>query len=320
MMRSLSSLGLGAILTLSFLGAPSPGQDAGKLEALPRPTSEDDLKKLIADLDSPKFNVRDEATRRLKVLGKAALPALQEVQNSKPSLEVASRVEDIIGETERRLADQAILEMVAKVNEMGIDKFVDLMVDKRVEKAEVWQLLDKLVQAMADRGAKIGGKGAPSPCREFGKFPLAAAPDGNCNSGTRYLVKGLKHINSTDGCVIVSSGTVEHLNSTTNSILFVHGDIKRLNYTDHCIIFCTGSIEGWNCTTNNFIVCAGSYKDCNHNTGNIIHAGKVEKPNYSKGNVYLGVEKIQATHSEQDACIPTDKGPLQLFKMSKAAK
>src|SRR5262249_28776191 len=167
---------------------------------------------------------------------------------------------------------------------------------------------------------KIGGKAAPTPCLEFSKFPLAAAIDGNSNAKTRYLVKGLKHINSTDGCVIVSSGTVEHLNSTTNSILLVNGDIKRLNYTNRCIIFCTGNIEGWNCTTDNLIICAGSYKDCNHNTGNIIHAGKVEKPNYSKGNVYLGVEKIQATLSEQDAFIPTDKGPLQLVKIAKAAK
>jgi hypothetical protein len=320
MMRSLQFLGLAAILSLSLLRVPSQGQDANKPETLPLPTSEDDIKKLIADLDSPKFTVRDEATRRLKVLGKAALVALQEVQKSKPSLEVASRVEDIIGETERRLADQAILEMVAKVNELGIDKFIDLMATKQVEKAEVWQLLDNLTRAMAERGGKIGGKAAPAPCLEFAKFPLAAALEGNSNAKTRYLVKGLKHINSTDGCVIVSSGTVEHLNSTTNSILLVNGDIKRLNYTNRCIIFCTGNIEGWNCTTDNLIICAGSYKDCNHNTGNIIHAGKVEKPNYSKGNVYLGVEKIQATLSEQDAFIPTDKGPLQLVKIAKAAK
>jgi RNA polymerase sigma factor (sigma-70 family) len=51
---------------------------------------------LIRDLDSPRFTVRQEATRALEKLGEAAEPALRKVPGERSSLEVRQRVERIL--------------------------------------------------------------------------------------------------------------------------------------------------------------------------------------------------------------------------------
>ena len=54
------------------------------------------LDALIADLDSAKFPVRKKATDELEKLGDLAMPALQKVVNSQPTLEARMRVEPLI--------------------------------------------------------------------------------------------------------------------------------------------------------------------------------------------------------------------------------
>jgi hypothetical protein len=52
--------------------------------------------KLIADLDSDKFKVRDEAARELEKLGWAAEPAMREAIARKPSAEVLGRLTTLL--------------------------------------------------------------------------------------------------------------------------------------------------------------------------------------------------------------------------------
>ncbi|MBL8793414.1 MAG: hypothetical protein JNM56_05900, partial [Planctomycetia bacterium] len=59
------------------------------------------LAKLIADLDSRQFAVRQQAAEELEVLGSQAVPALQEVLKGEPSLEVRQRVEELLDEADR---------------------------------------------------------------------------------------------------------------------------------------------------------------------------------------------------------------------------
>jgi len=53
------------------------------------------VKKLLADLDSERFAVRDAATKELTAMGEQLEPALRRVLESKPSLEVRNRVQAI---------------------------------------------------------------------------------------------------------------------------------------------------------------------------------------------------------------------------------
>lgn len=52
--------------------------------------------RLIADLDSNRFPVREKAQQELEKLGRTAEPALQRVLNEQPSLEVRRRVEELL--------------------------------------------------------------------------------------------------------------------------------------------------------------------------------------------------------------------------------
>jgi hypothetical protein len=62
------------------------------------------IDRLIAELDSDDFPVRERATRELVEIGEAAEPALRRVLADKPSLEVRRRVEPMVKDLERRTA------------------------------------------------------------------------------------------------------------------------------------------------------------------------------------------------------------------------
>src|SRR5438034_2118916 len=52
--------------------------------------------RLIADLDSSRFVVRERAARELEGLGSAAEPALRKALAGKPSLEACNRIEKLL--------------------------------------------------------------------------------------------------------------------------------------------------------------------------------------------------------------------------------
>ncbi|HMF13831.1 MAG TPA: sigma factor-like helix-turn-helix DNA-binding protein, partial [Gemmataceae bacterium] len=61
-----------------------------------KPIAKERLAKLIADLDSDRFAVRESATKALAKLGEMAVPALREALRDKPSPEVRKRLEELV--------------------------------------------------------------------------------------------------------------------------------------------------------------------------------------------------------------------------------
>jgi hypothetical protein len=83
----------------------------------PPPVDGKEVRRLIDELDSDTFAVREKATRRLEALGAAALPALREALAKEPSLEVRRRLEKLLAskadaspEVRRRLRALQVLE------------------------------------------------------------------------------------------------------------------------------------------------------------------------------------------------------------------
>jgi RNA polymerase sigma factor (sigma-70 family) len=68
------------------------------LSPVPRPDAKA-VAQLIADLDSEKFQVRQKATEELSKLGDAAAPALRQALESKPSLEMRRRLQQLLDQT-----------------------------------------------------------------------------------------------------------------------------------------------------------------------------------------------------------------------------
>jgi RNA polymerase sigma factor (sigma-70 family) len=89
-----------------------------------RPVPEPDAKKIrqhLTDLDSERFAVRERASKELEDLGPAAVPALREVLDKNPTLEMRRRVEQILSrslgratppDTLRRLRALQVLEQI----------------------------------------------------------------------------------------------------------------------------------------------------------------------------------------------------------------
>jgi WD40 repeat protein len=65
------------------------------------PLDADRLKKLIGDLNSDRFKVRNEATRALAELGELAGPAMEEALKKKPALEIGQRLQRLLGSMKR---------------------------------------------------------------------------------------------------------------------------------------------------------------------------------------------------------------------------
>jgi hypothetical protein len=66
-------------------------------------------RRLIADLDSDQFAVREQATRKLEEQGESAEPALRNALKSRPSLEVRQRVERLLGRLSKAVPSAEVL-------------------------------------------------------------------------------------------------------------------------------------------------------------------------------------------------------------------
>jgi hypothetical protein len=67
-----------------------------------------EIAKLIADLNSDVFAVRDRANGKLSAFGLEAQPALLRILNDAPNLEVRQRVKQLLGKFESKLPPQSI--------------------------------------------------------------------------------------------------------------------------------------------------------------------------------------------------------------------
>jgi WD40 repeat protein len=82
-----------------------------------RPVDAERVQKLLADLGSEEFAVRDKATRQLRAMGKVVAPLLEKHLASKPPAEVRQRVEGLLanlpfGRTRQALRAVQVLEAV----------------------------------------------------------------------------------------------------------------------------------------------------------------------------------------------------------------
>src|SRR5205814_7077014 len=76
--------------------ARAPEQSLDLLRKNVRVVSEEDVRKLLRDLDSQKFTVRDRASLDLIALGRFIEPILREELRGKPTLEMRRRMAEIL--------------------------------------------------------------------------------------------------------------------------------------------------------------------------------------------------------------------------------
>jgi WD40 repeat protein len=95
-----------------WLLAASPRQSLPVLKKRLRPVEEADLQRvarLVADLDSKRFAVRENAAHELDRLGESAGPALRKVLDGRPAPEVRRRVEQLLKQLSPPVSSAALL-------------------------------------------------------------------------------------------------------------------------------------------------------------------------------------------------------------------
>jgi WD40 repeat protein len=101
-----------------------------------KPIAKERLAKLIADLDSDRFAVRESATKALAKLGELAVPALREALRDKPSPEVRKRLEELV-------KVKHVETRTLSAEELRIWRAIDVL--ERLGTAEARELLKALV-------------------------------------------------------------------------------------------------------------------------------------------------------------------------------
>src|SRR5262245_12719745 len=88
-----------------------------RMKPVPRTAPAEKVKRLVMDLDSERFAVRQRASAELETMGELAEPALRKVLHNSPSLEVRRRAEKILAKLQtqrlRELRAVRVLEMAA---------------------------------------------------------------------------------------------------------------------------------------------------------------------------------------------------------------
>jgi PDZ domain len=326
-MSSFRVLLAGLVVAVMMAGLGRTGQNDSSTGSAKK-TSEKEIAALIAQLSDDKYQVREQATKKLMELDEA-LPALRRALE-RAHLEHQRRLNRIIAAIQTRLAARFIAEAVTPVNEEGIDLFLDRMVLLKAFADEHWPAALKLAMAMAKRAESVGGPVPTFKNRDFLALPVVSSFDNNVSISQRVLVSGvaeridilhdcflissgsLEEINSTNGSILLVNGDIDKLNSTQNSIIFCNGTIRDFNSTTNCLIFITGLIERMNFTQNNTIFVRGELASLNYTKDNVIEATRLGRCNLSQGNTYLNCKA--PPQGEYDRLAKADPSPLDLFK------
>jgi RNA polymerase sigma factor (sigma-70 family) len=120
----------------------APEQAVPLLQARLRPTSppeERRIARLIADLNSDRFEVRDKASRELEALGELAVSALRKTLEDQPSLEVRRRIDALLEKQERPVLSPPQLQALRGVEIL-----------ERIGTAEAQQVLKTLARGMPE--------------------------------------------------------------------------------------------------------------------------------------------------------------------------
>jgi hypothetical protein len=114
------------------------------------------VRKLIDDLDSAQFAVRDAATKKLASFGEQAEPALRQALQGKPSLEVRKRLEALHRDAE--IAGRGLVRSPELLRTLRAIRALEAM-----DNAEARQVLEAL--ALGDPAARVSRHAKEALCR-----------------------------------------------------------------------------------------------------------------------------------------------------------
>ncbi|MCI0637811.1 MAG: PDZ domain-containing protein [Gemmataceae bacterium] len=232
-----------AAIGAAFVTGTAPAAQESARVAGANQAAEAEIEKLIAQLGSPQYTAREEATRALLKLGELALPFLKKAIDSKDN-EIQRRAQQILDQVNIRLTEQAIRRVVGG----GIDQLVERLVMKKVMvSAKDWSDLVMLAEAASFNSTAKRARGLKS-ARYLNHEPVITdqltTRGMNCARvlAHRVIDRGKGHVSATSDSIIVCTGPVE-IGPVSNCLIFANGKTTLKLQVIDSIIFCDDDVE-----------------------------------------------------------------------------
>jgi hypothetical protein len=256
------------------------------------PPAGDEIDRLIAQLGSDSFQVREAATRQLQQR-EDAIPALRRALQS-PEPEIARRAESILAFFVRQEKKRALAKLAALANDGQVDQAVEKLVRRKEwdDEDAAWQVMAELAGRLTELEKKQFGKvslQAPPdeevPLRDFRRYREKMQPmvlSGSRLSprellGNRFVVRAeeihtdvgklasllaassrLKTPN-VDRSVLFAGGSVEVRGTLGNSLVVCDGDFTA-GEIDNSLVIARGDIRYWHRVSNSRLITGGSVR------------------------------------------------------------
>jgi hypothetical protein len=261
-----------------------------------RRADQSDVKELIGQLGSERFEIRESATRRLRAR-KDAIAALQEAVKSGDA-EVARRAREILDWFARREKERAFAAFVDATKRGAVDEAIE-----RLARRPEWDDERLCWQTLADLAAKL----AEIELLNFGKPTLTGvytADDGWLRTAQRQL--RFKSAAGTRTAIalwqkrlVLRAEEIMEGQRVDHALFAIAGNV-RLRHLTNCVVYANGSVDLAGSMGGSVIVCDGEVSANDViNRSLIIARGKVNCNNslVRRSHIISGAEVV-ARHPE----------------------
>ena len=257
---SLSALAFLIILSACWATAQQPTSTNPQAE-VPKET----IYKLIKDLGSKDFKVRDHATKRLLEIEEAA-PALQEAAKSEDA-EVAQRAKAILDRFAIRKRERNTRFSLDRINGhgFGFEAFIDRMVeDKNFSTQEHWGDVITLTKQIMSKTTKTRRRGVYIPIENGANYPIKRATNITKRSEAekhRILGPSLRSEVPITSSLVLSSGRIATVEAPAfGSILLSGGNVAIDGPVTDCLIIASQEVAISGPVENSIIIAGGTIR------------------------------------------------------------
>jgi hypothetical protein len=282
--------------------------------------SAEEIASWVGQLGSPKFTEREAASRRLAALDSVPMALEAATESAKP--EIARRAKAAVKAIQDRDAERRLQKDLAPINSMGLDLFIEKMVNQPgYATDERWRHVKLLVDGLARRAGSFTYKDYTKTFPDGTKLPPPENGIGTVMRDSRLLEKGVpSNDNVISGCLVLSSNSVARSLVVNCSVLIIIGDYQGSAQICHSFVICTGKIGTIRLVDNSIVLAAGEFKGAPEANESLFQVKSMNDPPAGSGNFYFGLKSVPGNQHQQNVFPQTDAGPLNLVKFFDAAR
>jgi hypothetical protein len=307
MIRIITSLLL--LLAMVVLPCRSTARPEPQTNAPEKKTIAEEIDKLIAQLDSDRFEIREKAAARLEGLGENALPALAEAAKAGVSLEVRRRAEAITERIKIVVREKQIAQRIAEGRMLAVDQFLEQIVARKhkvvADRSPVaWKVPVGWAEGIADVAVKVSRRPIKVPVSDFASLfqdlprVTELRPETYNLKNNRFTLSEIKKCYNFEHCVIAAGKIVGSYNFT-NCVIIADSLSDTCNFED-CLVLCTKGLRGCHNMKRSILFVNGNMDSCYNYEDCIIYCdGDIVSCHNMARNVVLSTGTFQDSYNAQ---------------------